>query len=146
MTKKEISDKIKWIDKWYLLKFNPYRMSQLRELIDTLSIRHPQYDQLEGFIQFINDRVQANEDFKNNMQLLLSSKAPYENMYEAVEATYNIYLKPSFVRGAEDFLDTISWRHPQYDALEESIKFAYEQEEQWTDLLNYVDAELGGYI
>lgn len=145
MTKKEINDKIKWIEREYLLKFNPYRMQQLKELMDTLSIRHPQYDQLEGFIQFIKDRVQANDEFKNSLQSELSSKSPYENLYLAVEVTYNIHLKDSLIRGAENFLDTISWRHPQHDALEEAIKFAYEQDEKWDDLLCYVDSELGGY-
>lgn len=145
MTKKELSDKIKYIEREYLLTLGIYQLRQLNELMDTLSIRHPQYDQLEEFIGFVNSRLQANEELKSYLHSLTPNKDVLDEIYSAVECRFYIHLKDSFVRGAEDFLDTISWRHPQYDALEEAIKFAYEQCEQWDDLLNYVDSELGGY-
>ena len=145
MTKKELSDKIKYIEREYLLTLGMYQLRQLDELMDTLSIRHPQYDQLEGFVGFVNSRLQANEELKSYLHSLTPNNDVLDEIYSAVECKYSVHLKDSFVRGAEDFLDTISWRHPQYDALEEAIKFAYEQCEQWDDLLNYVDSELGGY-
>ena len=145
MTKKELGDKIKYIEREYLLTLGIYQLRRLNELMDTLSIRHPQYDQLEGFIGFVNSRLQANEELKSYLHSLTPNKDVLDEIYSAVECRFYIHLKDSFVRGAEDFLDTISWRHPQYDALEEAIKFAYEQCEQLDDLLNYVDSELGGY-
>lgn len=145
MTKKELSDKIKYIEREYLLTLGIYQLRQLNELMDTLSIRHPQYDQLEEFIGFVNSRLQANEELKSYLHSLTPNKDVLDEIYSAVECKFNLDLKDSFVRGAEDFLDTISWRHPQHDALEEAIKFAYEQDEKWDDLLCYVDSELGVY-
>ena len=145
MTKKELSDKIKYIEREYLLTLGIYQLRQLNELMDTLSIRHPQYDQLEEFIGFVNSRLQANEELKSYLHSLTPNKDVLDEIYSAVECKFNLDLKDSFVRGAEDFLDTISWRHPQHDALEEAIKFAYEQDEKWDDLLCYVDSELCVY-
>lgn len=145
MTKKELSGKIKYIEQEYLLTLGIYQVRQLGELMDTLSIRHPQYDQLEGFVGFVNSRLQANEELKSYLHSLTPGKDVLNEIYSAVECEYSVHFKDSFVRGAEDFLDTISWRHPQYDSLEKAIDFVYEQEEQWIDLLNYLDSEIGGY-
>ena len=145
MTKKELSGKIKYIEQEYLLTLGIYQLRQLDELMDTLSIRHPLYDQLEGFIGFVNSRLQANEELKSYLHSLTPNNDVLDEIYSAVECKFNLDLKESFVRGAEDFLDTISWRHPQYDSLEKAIDFVCEQEEQWIDLLNYLEGEIYGY-
>lgn len=145
MTKKELSGKIKYIEQEYLLTLGIYQVRQLGELMDTLSIRHPQYDQLEGFVGFVNSRLQANEELKSYLHSLTPGKDVLNEIYSAVECEYSVHLKDSFVRGAEDFLDTISWRHPQYDSLEKAIDFVCEQEEQLLDLLDYLESEIGGY-
>lgn len=112
MTKKELSGKIKYIEQEYLLTLGAYQVRQLDELMDTLSIRHPQYDQLEGFVGFVNSRLQANEELKSYLHSITPGKDVLNEIYSAVECEYSVHLKDSFVRGAEDFLDTISWRHP----------------------------------
>ena len=145
MTKKELSGKIKYIEQEYLLTLGIYQLRQLDELMDTLSIRHPQYDQLEGFVGFVNSRLQANEELKSYLHSLTPCKDVLDEIYSAVECKYSVHLKDSFVRGAEDFLDTISWRHPQYESLEKAIAFVCEQEEQLLDLLDYLESEIGGY-
>lgn len=146
MTNKELSGKIKYIEQEYLLTLGIYQVRQLGELMDTLSIRHPQFYQLEGFVGFVNSRLQANEELKSYLHSLTPSKDVLDEIYSAVECKYSVHLKDSFVRGAEDFLDTISWRHPQYDSLEKAIDFVCEQEEQWIDLLNYLEGEIDGYF
>lgn len=145
MTKKELSGKIKYIEQEYLLTLGAYQVRQLDELMDTLSIRHPQYDQLEGFVGFVNSRLQANEELKSYLHSITPGKDVLNEIYSAVECEYSVHLKDSFVRGAEDFLDTISWRHPYYESLEKAIDFVCEQEEQLLDLLDYLEGEIGGY-
>lgn len=145
MTKKELSDKIKYIEREYFLTLGIYQLRQLNELFETLSIRHPQYCQLEGFIGFVNSRLQANEELKSYLHSLTPSKDVLDEIYSAVECKFYIDLKESFVRGAEDFLDTISWRHPQYESLEKAIEFVCKQEEQQIDLLNYLEGEINDY-
>lgn len=145
MTEKELRGKVKYIEQEYLLTLGTYQVRQLCELMDTLSIRHPQYDQLEGFVGFVNSRLQANEELKSYLHSLTPSKDIFDEIYSAVECKFYINLKDSFVRGAEDFLDTISWRHPQYESLEKAIEFVCEQEEQLLDLLDYLESEIGGY-
>lgn len=145
MTEKELRGKIKYIEQEYLLTLGIYQLRQLDELMDTLSIRHPQYDQLEGFVGFVKSRLQANEELKSYLHSLTPNNDVLYEIYSAVECKFYIDLKDSFVRGAEDFLDTISWRHPQYESLEKAIEFVCEQEEQLLDLLDYLESEIGGY-
>ena len=145
MTEKELRGKIKYIEQEYLLTLGIYQLRQLDELMDTLSIRHPQYDQLEGFVGFVKSRLQANEELKSYLHSLTPNNDVLDEIYSAVECKFYIDLKDSFVRGAEDFLDTISWRHPQYESLEKAIEFVCEQEEQLLDLLDYLESEIGGY-
>lgn len=145
MTKKELNGKIKYIEQEYLLTLGTYQLRHLVELMDTLSIRHPQYDQLEGFVSFVKNRLQANEELKSYLHSLTPNNDVLDEIYSAVECKFYIDLKDSFVRGAEDFLDTISYRHPQYESLEKAIEFVCEQKQQLRDLLDYLDSEIGGY-
>ena len=145
MTKKQLRDILKEMEQEYILKFSTYRIQQLKDLMDTLSFRHPQYDALVGFIQYIELQVQANEDLKSHMSTLTPSDDVFNDLYGSVESEYSQYLKQSYLDGAEEFLDTISWRHPQYDALEEAIKFAVEQDEEYAGMLLRLDELIGWY-
>lgn len=93
MTKKELSGKIKYIEQEYLLTLGIYQVRQLGELMDTLSIRHPQYDQLEGFVGFVNSRLQANEELKSYLHSLTPCKDVLDEIYSAVECKYSVHLK-----------------------------------------------------
>lgn len=141
MTTEDKKAIIKFVKFKYINYINSSQIDELIDLSDEMSIKHPYYNMLENFIEWICK--QTNSDRK--LIAILENATTIDVMRDTIKCSYNVYLKLSHIDGVETLLSWLSLKHPHYDALESSIKFARERSQLFDECIDYLDSLANGY-
>ena len=130
---------IEFIKGKYFNYINSRHIDELVDLLDEMSIRHPHYDALEGFIEWLYK--QTNTDRQLIMEL--ENANSIDTIYSIIECKHNIYLRSLYLDGVKTIFDWLSWKHPRYESLEFCIEFASERSKLFDECIDYLNSLRG---
>nr|DAS19530.1 MAG TPA: hypothetical protein [Caudoviricetes sp.] len=134
MTTEDKKAIIKFIKFRYINYISNRQIDGLIDLSDEMSIKHPHYETLVGFIEWICK--QTNSDRRVISEL--ENASSIDVMCDIIKCEYSVYLNSSYLEGVETLLDWLSFKHPHYDALEACIKFACERSQLFSECIDYL--------
>ena len=135
MTNNDKNSIIKFIKGKYINYINSRHIDRLIDLLDEISINHPCYNSLEGFIEWICK--QTNTDRQLIMEL--ENANSIDTVYSIIKCKHNVYLRALYLDGVKTLLGWLSWKHPRYESLEFCIKFASERSQLFDECIDYLN-------
>lgn len=140
MTTEDKKAIIKFINFNYINYINSCQVDELIDLSNEMSVKHPHYEALEGFIEWICKQTNADRQLSAELE----NASSIDVMRNIITCKYDVYLRWKYVDGVNTLLSWLSLTHPHYDALELSIKFACERVKLYNECIDYLDSLANG--
>lgn len=138
MDKKAI---VKFINFMYINYISSRHIDGLIDLLDEMSINHPCYDSLDGFIKWICKQTNTDRQLITELE----NAGSIDTMISIIKCKHNIYLLWEYVDVVKTLLSWMSCNHKYYDSLELCIKFACERSRLFDECIDYLDGLANGH-
>lgn len=132
---------IKFVKGKYFNYINSCHIDRLIDLLDEMSINHPCYNSLEGFIEWICKQRNIDRQLISELENARTIGA----MCSIIKCKYNVYLRWEYIDGVKALFSWMSYNHQYYDSLELCIKFACERSQLFDECIDYPNGLTNDY-